>query len=62
MSDHPQSSRFRVLFEPALHDYQKQTGTTLLASHPVAKKLQNFGSVESAVVVLQEQAQAFGDF
>jgi hypothetical protein len=60
MSDYPQSSRFRVLFESTLHDYQKQTGTTL-ASHPVAKKLQNSGSVESVVAVLQEQARAFGD-
>ena len=58
MADQSQSSRFRVLFESALQDYQKQTGTTL-ASHPLAEKLQNCDSAESVTALLQEQARAF---
>jgi len=53
-----QSSRSRILFESALHDYQTQTGTTL-ASHPLAEKLKNCDSVETVTAMLQEQAQAF---
>ena len=61
MADQPQSSRFRVLLESALQDYQRQTGTTL-ASHPLAEKLQNCDSVESVTAVLQEQTRAFTEF
>ena len=57
MSGQSQSSRFRVLFESALLDYQNQTGTTL-----VAGQLQNCDSVESVTAVLQEQARAFTEF
>jgi hypothetical protein len=60
-SQNSQSSRFRVLFESALQDYQNQTGTTL-ANHPLAEKLQNCNSVESVTDVLQEQARAFTEF
>ncbi len=61
MADHSQSSRFQVLFESALQDYQNQTGTTL-ANHPLAEKLQYCDSVESVTAVLQEQARAFTEF
>jgi hypothetical protein len=61
MADHSQSSRFQVLFESALQDYQNQTGTTL-ADHPLAEKLQYCDSVESVTAVLQEQAQEFSKF
>jgi len=61
MADHSQSSRFQVLFESALQDYQNQTGTTL-ANHPLAEKLQYCDSVESVTTVLQEQARAFSNF
>ena len=61
MADQSQSSHFRVLFESALQDYQKQTGTTL-ASHPLAEKLQNCDSAESVTALLQEQARAFTEF
>ena len=62
MSDQLQlSSRFRVLFESALQDYQIQTGTTL-ASHPLAEKLQNCNSVESVTALLQDQARTFTEF
>jgi len=57
MSDQSQSSRFRVLFESALLDYQNQTGTTLAAG-----QLQDCDSVESVTAVLQEQARAFTEF
>ena len=61
MDHQSQSSRFRVLFESALQDYQIQTGTTL-PNHPLAEKLQNCNSVESVTAVLQEQARAFIEF
>ena len=55
-----QSSRSRILFESALHDYQTQTGTTL-ADHPLAGKLKSCDSVESVTAMLQEQAQGFSN-
>ena len=61
MGDQPQSSHFQALFESALHDYQRQTGTAL-ADHPLAERLQNCDSVVSVTAVLQEQAQVFGEF
>ena len=61
MGDQSQSSRFRLLFESALQEYQKQTGTTL-TSHPLAEKLQDCDSIESVTAVLQEQARAFSEF
>ena len=61
MGDQPQSSHFRVLFESALHDYQRQTGMTL-ANHPLAERLQNCDSVASVTAVLREQARAFSEF
>jgi hypothetical protein len=61
MADRSQSSRFRLLFESALQEYQKQTGTTL-ASHPLAEKLQDCDSIESVTAVLHEQARAFREF
>ena len=61
MSDQSGSTHLRVLFEAALHDYQKQTGIAL-TEHPLAAKLQNCDSVESVTTVLQEQTQAFSEF
>ena len=61
MGDQSQSSRFRLLFESALQEYQNQTGTSL-ASHPLAEKLQDCHSIESITTVLQEQARAFSEF
>jgi hypothetical protein len=61
MADQSQSSRFRVLFESALQDYQIQTGTTL-ANHPVTEILQYCDSIESVTAVLQEQARPFTEF
>jgi hypothetical protein len=61
MADQSQPSRFRVLFESALQNYQDQTSTTL-ADHPLAEKLQNCNSVESVTALLQDQARAFSEF
>ncbi len=61
MSDHPGSSRFRVLFEAALQHYEKQTEISL-AKHPFAEQLQNCDSVGSVIAVLQEQVRAFNEF
>jgi fungal STAND N-terminal Goodbye domain len=61
MAHRSQSSRFLVLFESALQDYQNQTGTTL-PNHPLADKLQYCDSVESVTAVLQDQARAFTEF
>lgn len=61
MGDQSQSSRFRLLFESALQEYQTLTGTTL-ASHPLAEKLQHCASIESVTAVLQDQARAFSEF
>jgi hypothetical protein len=61
MSDQSGSSRLRVLFEAALQDYEKQTGTAL-ANHPLAEQLQDCDSVESVTAVLRKQTQAFSEF
>jgi hypothetical protein len=57
MSDQSPPSRFRVQFESALREYQKQTKTSL-ASHPLAEQLRSCDSVESVTTVLQDQARA----
>ena len=51
----------QLLFEAALHDYEKQTGMKLI-DHPLARQLENSNSVESITAVLQEQTQAFTEF
>jgi fungal STAND N-terminal Goodbye domain len=62
MTDMSQSSTsFRPLFNAALQDYAKKTGTKL-DDHPLAKQLENCDSVDSISSVLQEQAQRFYEF
>ena len=61
MADHPGSSRFRVLFEAALQQYETQTEIPL-TKHPLAEQLQNCDSVDSVIALLQEQVQAFSEF
>ena len=56
-----QTSSFQDLFNAALQDYQNQTGNSLI-DHPFAKQLESCDSVDSIMVVLQEQAQIFRDF
>ena len=61
MNDRSGASQFQSLFEKALEDYKKQTGTKLVG-HPLYEKLITCDSVESITAVLQEQAQAFLKF
>jgi hypothetical protein len=55
------SSRLQVLFESALQDYEKQTGTKL-TEHPLARQLETCDSVESVTAVIQGQGRDFGEF
>jgi hypothetical protein len=58
MGEQSRSPHFQSLFEKALEDYRKQTGTKLI-EHPLYGKLMTCDTVESITAVLQEQAQAF---
>ncbi|KAH9979685.1 hypothetical protein BJV74DRAFT_858080 [Russula compacta] len=58
MSENSTSSRFRLLFDAALQDYEEQTGMKLVL-HPLATKLEACDSVESIAAVFQEQSRAF---
>jgi hypothetical protein len=61
MNDPSTPSRFRLFFDAALQDYEKQTGINL-ADHPFAKQLESCDSVESITTLFQEQAQDFSEF
>lgn len=61
MGDPSPSSHLQVLFESALKDYEKQTGTKL-TEHPLAQQLETCGSIESVTAVIQGQARGFGEF
>jgi hypothetical protein len=60
MSD-PGQSVVQSLFDAALEEFEKQTGTSL-AQHPLAKKLETCHSIESITDALTEQAQEFRRF
>ncbi len=55
------TSSFQLLFNAALQDYAKQTGTKL-EDHPIAQQLKNCDSVDSISSVLQEHARRFQEF
>jgi len=60
--NHPSPSlSFQWLFDIALRDYEKQTGTKLV-DHPLAKQLEVCDSVDSISAFLQERACAFREF
>ena len=61
MSDPSPSSRLQVLFESALKDYEKQTGTKL-TEHPLAQQLETCDSIGSITAVIQGQARDLGEF
>ncbi len=61
MSNPSPSESFRFLFEAALQDYEKKTGTKLV-DHPLAKQLEKCDSVHSITSALQDQAQVFRKF
>ena len=60
MSNQPGPSRFRVLFETALRDYDRHTGVTWV-NHCLAERLDECTSVESVSALLQEQARSFSE-
>jgi hypothetical protein len=60
MSNNP-PPELRLLFEKALNEFEKRTGTNLL-QHPIIGKLVNCESADSVLDILQEQAQAFQSF
>jgi len=55
------SLSFQSLFDLALQDYEKQTGTKLV-DHPLAKQLETCDSVESITAFFQQQTRAFREF
>ncbi|KAH9981963.1 hypothetical protein BJV74DRAFT_58893 [Russula compacta] len=57
MSNPPNLSHFRSLFETALREYREQTGTELL-DHPLTKQLETSDSVQAFTFVLQVHAQS----
>jgi hypothetical protein len=57
-SRHSGAFQFRLLFEAALEDYRRQTGTKLV-DHPLYAKLIKCDTAESITDVLQEQARVF---
>jgi len=61
MGDQSGASHFRLLFETALEEYSKQTGTKLV-DHPLFARLEKCDTVDSITAVLQEQVQAFLKF
>ena len=61
MSHPSSSSTFQSLFDVALQDYEKQTGTKL-AHHPLATQLEACDSVDSVSSFLEERARAFHEF
>ena len=55
------SPELSSLFEAALNEFEKRSGTNL-AQHQTIHKLVNCESANSVIDVLQEQAQAFRKF
>ena len=60
MSINP-SPELKLLFEAALEEFEKRTGTNLL-QHQIIDKLVNCQSADSVIDVLQQEAQAFRNF
>ena len=60
MSNNP-PPELKLLFETALNEFEKRTGTNLL-QHPIIGKLVKCESADSVIDILQEQAQAFRSF
>ena len=56
-----QSPELKSLFEAALDDFEKRSGTNLL-QHQIIHKLANCQSADSVVDVLQQEAHAFRNF
>ena len=61
MIDQSAPSHLQGLFDAALREYEKQTGTTL-AKHPLVVRLEHCHSVESVMAVLEDQSKALRKF
>ena len=61
MSHPSQSSTFQSLFDVALQDYEKKTGTKL-ADYPLARQLEACDSEDSVTSFLQERTRTFHEF
>lgn len=57
MIDHSASSHLQALFDCALRDYEKQTGTSLV-KHPLVERLEYCHNVDSVMAVLEDQSKA----
>jgi hypothetical protein len=55
------SPELKSLFETALNEFEKRTGSNL-AQHQIIDKLVNCESADSIIDVIQQQAQAFRNF
>jgi len=56
------SESFESIFNAALEDYAKRSGTRLDEHHPLVKQLENCNSVDSISSVIQEHARRFRKF
>jgi hypothetical protein len=61
ISNSPNQSLVLSLFDTALEQFERQTGTSL-AQHPLAKTLETCDSIESITDALTEQARDFRRF
>jgi hypothetical protein len=55
------ASHLQALFDTALRDYEKQTGTSL-TKHPLVERLEHCHNVESVMAVLEDQSKALREF
>ena len=55
-------SSFESIFNAALEDYAKRSGTKLDQHHPLVKQLENCNSVDSISKAIQEHARRFHEF
>ena len=62
MSQPSSSSSFESIFNAALEDYAKRSGTKLDQHHPLVKQLENCNSVDSISSAIQEHARRFREF
>jgi len=62
MSQPSSSSSFESIFNAALEDYAKRSGTKLDQHHPLVKQLESYNSVGSISKAIQEHARRFREF
>ena len=64
MAEQPETARFRVLFDTALQDYQKQTGIELSkdSKHPLVVRLQSLHNEDDITNLLKDRANALDKF